>query len=94
MPRNFLKFEIGMSGTGLSTHDWTLDCTTHSDSEVRALVKVIVNGLFQTDEDKELSNRYLKVTGSDSSIQWTSRKIQRINPDLDCFDIPQAITKE
>lgn len=94
MPRYFLKFEMGMSGTGLSTHDLTLDCTTHTDSEVRALVKVIVNGLFQTDEDKEVSSRYLKVIGSNGSIQWASRKIQKVNPDTDCFDIPQAITEE
>ncbi|MDI4652543.1 MULTISPECIES: hypothetical protein [Pseudoalteromonas] len=94
MARKVLRFEIGMSGTEHSTHHWVLDCSTHSDHDVRSLVAVLVAGLFQTDEDKELSKRYLKVIGDRSSIQWTSRQIQKVNPDIDSFDIPQPLTEE
>ena len=89
MPKKFLKFEVGMTGTGLSTHNWTLDCATHNDNDIRALVRVLVAGLFQTEEEKELSSRYLKIIGDVGSIQWTSRKVQEINPDIDNFEIPR-----
>lgn len=89
MSRKFLKFEMGMSGTGLSTHNWELDVETHSDFDIRNLVGVLVTGLFQTKDEIETSERYLKVIGEDGSIQWTSNKIQRTNPDVDYFDIPQ-----
>lgn len=94
MARKVLKFEMGMSGTGFSTQRWVLDCSTHSDHDVRSLVAVLVAGLFQTDEDKELSKRYLKVIGNGSSIQWASRQIQKVNPDIDCFDIPLPLIEE
>lgn len=89
MSRKILKFEMGMSGTGFSTHNWELDVEIHSDYDIRNLVGVLVTGLFQTKDEIEISGRYLKVIGDNGSVQWTSKKIQRTNPDIDCFNIPQ-----
>lgn len=89
MQKTFLKFEIGMSGTGFSTHNFDLDRYQHSDSDIRSLVKVILVGLFQTEVEKELSDRYLKISGKNDYVLWTSKKIQATNPELDSFDIPE-----
>jgi|TARA_R110000744_G_scaffold175953_2_gene294780 hypothetical protein len=51
MAREIIIFEMGMSGTGLSTHTWELDTTIHNDSAIRSLVRVVVTGLLKTDEE-------------------------------------------
>ena len=94
MSRKILKFELGLSGTGFSTHNWEIDVKTHTDSDIRSLVRVLVAGLFQTNDEIETSERYLKVIGEDAFIQWASKKIQRANPDIDYFGIPQPIIDE
>jgi len=94
MAKEIIKFEIGMSGTGLSTHHWELDRTLHSDADIRSLVGVIVNGLLQTDEEKELSNRYFKLQGKEISVRWASKKIQATNPDFDKFKIPESFVED
>ena len=85
---------MGMSGSGISTHHWDLETETHTDFEIRNLVGVLVAGLFQTSYEIENSERYLKITGKDGSVQWASKKIQRTNPDVDYFKIPKPFTDD
>lgn len=84
--QQYFTFEIGLSGTGLSTAEWNMNFTSQTD--VRAVIGVIVSGMFNTEDKDQLSNRYLKVRGESGSIKWASKKISSDRPDVLTCDLP------
>ena len=85
MKKGYLKFELGMSGTGLPTACFNVD--VYSETDIKLLITTIITGLFVSDEH-EWSSRYLKVTGENGSIQWGSKKIQSHRPSVDHGELP------
>lgn len=83
------EFEMGLSGTGLATAVWRIDF--HSEADLRAIINVLVNGLF-TDEDDELSTRYITVRGQSGSMKWTSKKISSTRPNVHTCSLPTPFT--
>ncbi|WP_394222652.1 hypothetical protein [Alteromonas gracilis] len=88
----YLKFEIGLSGTGLPTAEWNMNVTSQTD--IRSVIGVIVKGMFDTDDNDQLSSRYLKVRGQSGSIQWASKKISSDRPDILTCDLPIPFSEE
>ncbi|WP_064663927.1 hypothetical protein [Pseudoalteromonas sp. MQS005] len=88
----YFTFEIGLSGTGLSTAEWNINFTSQAD--VRAVIGVIVSGMFNTEDNDQLSNRYLKVRGESGSIQWASKKISSDRPDVLTCDLPIPFSED
>lgn len=87
----YFTFEIGLSGTGLPTAEWKMDVTSQTD--VRSVIGVIVKGMFDTEDNDQLSNRYLKVRGESGSIQWASKKISSDRPDVLTCELPIPYSK-
>jgi hypothetical protein len=87
----YYEFELGLSGTGLSTAEWRIDC--NDVQNIRAVVRVLINGMF-ADNDDEFSSLYLKVRGADGYIQWASKKIDRNRPDIDSCVFPTPFSEQ
>ncbi|WP_240224569.1 hypothetical protein [Rheinheimera hassiensis] len=80
------EFELGLSGTGLPTATWQIDY--HTETDLRAIINVLVNGVFNS-EEAEFSSRYIKVKGNNGSIQWASKKISSARPDIQTCTLPE-----
>ncbi|MBB1295463.1 MULTISPECIES: hypothetical protein [unclassified Pseudoalteromonas] len=89
---NYFKFEIGLSGTGLPTAQWLMNVTSQSD--IRSVISVIVKGMFDTEDNDQISGRYLKVRGKDGSIQWASKKISSDRPDILTCALPLPFSED
>jgi|TARA_B100000446_G_scaffold15921_1_gene13479 hypothetical protein len=92
MVQKYFKFEMGLSGTGLETAEWRM--SINSQSEVRAVIGVIVSGMFDTKDSDSISSRYLKVSGESGSIQWASKKISNDRPDILTCVLPIPFSEE
>lgn len=90
--KTFFKVEVGLSGTGLLTTSF--DLPAEDEFSVRSVIGVFIEGMFNTEEKDESSERFIKLRGQDGVVQWASKKISKIRPDISTIELPVPFKNE